>query len=192
MAYSIGQALTKPGNDSVSARLAEWARDHHAGALVNLFERAAYQPPKVADSLHLSSPLLSRPRPPPRRRPVALPAPLVPIASPALPGEGAWHVLDTLHGQPALAEAYLRPDAAHTSYTSMVAWLNPALVQARWHPGTTEPGPGPWPTRTDLTGSDRTNLLAAFNSAFRLQDARGGRTPMATPGAGCGPAPPRW
>ena len=44
---SVGQALTKPGNDTVAERLAEWARDHHGGALVNLFERASYRPPKV-------------------------------------------------------------------------------------------------------------------------------------------------
>jgi hypothetical protein len=33
---SISLALTAPGTDSVSARLAIWARDHRAGALVNL------------------------------------------------------------------------------------------------------------------------------------------------------------
>ena len=56
----------------------------------------------------------------------------------------------------------------------MVAWLNPNLIRAVWHPGTTEPGGGSWPGRTYLAGSDRTNLVAAFNSAFRLSDARGG------------------
>lgn len=175
LGVSIGRALTRPGNDSTAARLAEWARDHHAGALVNLFERATYQPPKVGGRPPPTSPLLSSPTTPePPTATSDLPGPLQPIASPGLPGEGAWHVLDSVRGRPALAIAYLRPDAAHTSYTSMVAWLNPDLVRARWHPGTTEPGPGPWPTHPDLVGADRTDLIAAFNSAFRLQDARGG------------------
>ena len=30
--YSVGGALTRPGNDSVSQRVAEWARDHHLGS----------------------------------------------------------------------------------------------------------------------------------------------------------------
>jgi hypothetical protein len=172
---SIGQALTRPGNDTVAERLAEWARDHHGGAVVNLLERASYHPPKVGGRPPPSSPLLSSPgvsAAPTQER--GLPAPLQPIAAPPLPGEGAWRVLAERHGRPALAVTYLRPDAAHTSYTSMVAWINPDLVQARWHPGTSEPGGGPWPARPDLVGADRSNLLAAFNSAFRLQDARGG------------------
>src|SRR5206468_7456529 len=44
---SISLALTAPGTDAVSARLAIWARDHRAGGLVNLGERLAYKPPKV-------------------------------------------------------------------------------------------------------------------------------------------------
>jgi hypothetical protein len=73
-----------------------------------------------------------------------------------------------------MAVAYLRPDATHTSYTSMVAWMDPDLVRAVWHPGTSQPGHGPWPTAPYLAGAARTGLLAAFNSAFRLQDSRGG------------------
>ena len=96
------------------------------------------------------------------------------VASPALPGEGRWRVLATRHGHPALAVAYERPDASHTSYTSMVAWINPQELRAVWHPGATEPGGSHWPTKDVLAGADRHGLVAAFNSAFRLKDSHGG------------------
>jgi hypothetical protein len=174
---SLTMALTRPGTDTTAERLAEWARDHHGGALVNLFERATYQPPRVGGSPPRTSPLLTPVAPTQTQTPAllaTLPQPIQPIATPPLRGEGQWRVLDSWHGRPALAIAYLRPDNRHTSYTSMVAWLNPDLVQARWHPGTSEPGGGPWRTRPQLAGSDRTDLLAAFNSAFRVHDAHGG------------------
>jgi hypothetical protein len=175
VAWSLTGALTRPGNDTTAERIAEWARDHHAGALVTWLERKTYQPPKVGGAPPPSSPLSGRSE---ASAPVVtlngLPAPVPAATSPALPGEGAWRVLATQHGRPALAVAYVRPDATHTSYTSMVAWINPLETRAVWHPGSTEPGGGHWPTKPDLTGSDRNRLLAAFNSAFRLKDSRGG------------------
>jgi hypothetical protein len=46
-AWSMGSALTAPGTDSVSSRVAEWARNHYLGPLVTLGEWITYQPPKV-------------------------------------------------------------------------------------------------------------------------------------------------
>lgn len=173
--WSLTGALTRPGNDSTAARIAEWARDHHAGALVTWLERKTYQAPKVGGAPPPSSPLVSgNAAGVPALLLNGLPAPVTPVATPALPGEGAWHVLDTQHGHPALAVAYLRPDAVHTSYTAMVAWINPLETRAVWHPGATEPGGSHWPTSSKLVGADRHQLLAAFNSAFRLKDSKGG------------------
>ena len=45
--WSVGQAMTAPGNGSVSTRLAEWARDHYLGPVVTLGEWLTYQAPKV-------------------------------------------------------------------------------------------------------------------------------------------------
>ena len=175
--WSLAGALTRPGTDSTAARVAEWARDHHAGALVTWMERKTYRQPKVGGAPPPTSPL-SAGRPPRRSRQrsscTASRRPSHRSRRPRSPGEGQWRVLDVRHRHPALAVAYLRPDAKHTSYTAMVAWINPLETRAVWHPGSTEPGHGPWPTRTSLTGSDRTRLAAAFNSAFRLKDSKGG------------------
>lgn len=44
------------------------------------------------------------------------PTPIVPLASPAIPGEGRWSRAGRLvGGTPAVYEATLRPDAVHTS-----------------------------------------------------------------------------
>ncbi len=171
--WSLTGALTAPGTDSVAARVAEWGRDHHAAWLVTWLEKRTYQAPKVGGAPAATSPLVHTE--PPSTRPAArLPAPVVPPAAPPLPGEGAWHVLATAAGAPAIAAAYVRPDAAHTSYTAGLVWINSAVVRAVFHPGSQQPGGGPWPATPLLTRADHTGLLAAFNSAFRLRDARGG------------------
>ena len=41
--FSVGQALTAPGNTNTSTRLAEWARDHYLGPVVTFGEWVSYQ-----------------------------------------------------------------------------------------------------------------------------------------------------
>jgi hypothetical protein len=91
-----------------------------------------------------------------------------------LPGEGRWHVLEVVDGLPAVQVAYVRPDPIHTSYTAAIVRIDQRFVRAVYHPGTQDPGGGPWPVRPDLTGHDRVGLLAAFNAAFAMRDSRGG------------------
>ena len=168
---SVGHALTAPGTDSTKARLAEWARGHGLSRLVDRLEQAAYTPPAVGGTPDPGSPLRADPVPAPA--PAALTA-VVPPVAPTLPGEGAWRTVATVHGQPALRETFLRPDATHTGYTAGVAWLDPTLVRFVLHPGTQEPGHGPWPVPSSIAAADRAQLLAAFNGGFRLDAARGG------------------
>jgi hypothetical protein len=178
VAWSIGHALTAAGHDSTSARLAEWARGHHAGFIVNWAEQISYSlnPPKVGGTPPPTSPLVTGGAPTvgtTHGRDV-VPAAIQPIASPALPGEGKWHILSTVHGQPAILGAYLRPDAVHTSYTAGVVWMNPHLVRWELHPGVDVPGGSHWSAPPSLPASQRSGLLAAFNSGFVLGDSHGG------------------
>jgi prepilin-type processing-associated H-X9-DG protein len=96
------------------------------------------------------------------------------VVSPALPNEGVWQTLAKVHGLPAMRAAYLRPDTRHTSYTSAIVRMDQHLLSTIYHPGTDQPGGGPWKLPSDLSGPRRVNLLAAYNSAFRLGDANGG------------------
>src|ERR1035437_9284926 len=136
LAWSIGGALTAPGTDPTSARLAEWARVHGPGW-------------GVRD--------------------------LVPAqAQPSLPGEGAWQSLVSLHGQPAIRAAFLRPDSQHTSYLVGVTWLNQNLVKMVLHPGYQVPGTSGLSETSQVSAAQRDSLLATFNSGFTMVDANGG------------------
>lgn len=95
------------------------------------------------------------------------------MVTPALADEGQWRVLASVSGRPALQAAFVRPDASHTSYLAGIAYLDPSLVRFELHPGTQEPGHGPWELTPSLP-ADRKGLLGAFNSGFRLAEAQGG------------------
>jgi hypothetical protein len=175
---SVAHALTAPGTDGLAARLAEWGRGHGLSSVIDQLERASYRAPKVGGRPPVTSPLAAgapaRPVIARHRLPMSALPPVAPLASPALPGEGRWHVLDTVGGRPALQEAFLRPDAVHTSYTAGVVWMDTSLLRFVLHPGTQEPGGRSWPQTPQVSAQERPWLLAAFNGGFRLDAARGG------------------
>jgi hypothetical protein len=184
LTWSVGGALIAPGTDTTSAKLAEWARFNGLGWVVDELEQIQYQldPPKVGGSLAGGIPQVSAPRPTPtvhagsaRKKPsLDVLAPIPPQARPALPEEGVWQTLVSLHGQPAIRAAFLRPDAQHTSYLVGVAWLNQKLVKMVLHPGFSVPGGSGWSQPSYVPSSRRDSLLATFNSGFTMQDNNGG------------------
>jgi Phosphodiester glycosidase len=180
-AWSVGGALTAPGTDTTSARLAEWARFNGLGWAVSALESAQYamNPPKVGGALAGGIPRVGRSRPAAVSRAtpssyLSAPATIRSQAQPSLPGEGAWQSLVSVHGQPAIRAAFLRPDAQHTSYLVGVAWLNQKLVKMVLHPGYQVPGGSGWSQPSQVPPSQRDGLLATFNSGFTMNDANGG------------------
>ena len=114
-AWSIGGALTAPGTDSTSARLAEWTRSNGLSWAVSGLEQAQYKmnPPKVGGSLAGGIPRIAPSRPAPNQptRPasyLAPPATTPSQAQPPLPGEGSWQTLVNVHGELAIRAAFLR------------------------------------------------------------------------------------
>ena len=104
-----------------------------------------------------------------------LPPDVVPMASPPLPGEGHWQPAgDPVGGLPAVEVTYLRPDALHTSLVAGVAWMDTRLLRAELIPGLQVPGHGPWASGSQVPASERVDLLAAFNSGFRMSGSHGG------------------
>src|SRR5437899_7127186 len=104
LGWSVGRALTYPGKDSSTARLAEWARDHELGFVVNQLEDWQYQlnPPKVggtlsADALAQMNATAPAAGSAPAQAAAAplIPshAPMRPLVSPGLPGEGVYRTL---------------------------------------------------------------------------------------------------
>src|SRR5437588_81623 len=135
---SYGHALAAPGSDSVGARSVEWVRQHGGSSLVNWIERQWYshhQPPKGGSpklgAIPAPAPTATAPPPVPAGRHRAVvpphlqpPAPIVPLASPPLAGEGSWHPAGSpVQGLPAVYTTSLRPDPVHTSLVTGVAWM---------------------------------------------------------------------
>ncbi|HWD08746.1 MAG TPA: hypothetical protein VHA57_06590 [Actinomycetota bacterium] len=191
-AWSYLQAVTAPGGGALSARSADWVRQMGGANLVAWFENVWYShhPPPVGGrpsdlnggKLQVrgtaTQPSAPSTTPSPTASPLSplpQPDPVVAIAQPPLPGEGAWQPIGPLvQGTPALYEAELRPDTVHTSLTAALVWIDPQLVSFQLVAGSLEPGGAGWQYQAPLPAAELTQLAATFNSGFRLPDARGG------------------
>jgi hypothetical protein len=182
LAISLGSALTNPTyGSSLSARFAEWARQNGGGSIVNSIENYWYthHPPKVGGTVPHGAIVVhgSTPTTIPATAPPHLPAPtnIVPLASPALPGEGVWSAVGRpVGGVPAVYTTQLRPDAIHTSYVVGVAWMDMPLLHATLYSGSQIPGGGPFVHSAPVTPTAATTLVSAFNAGFLMASANGG------------------
>jgi hypothetical protein len=192
-AWSYTKAVTAPGNVPLGVRSVEWVRDHHGRWLVNDIESFWYNHHKPkkggvpqqslalpADTAAVAPPVAATPASPATTVPAGpahlpAPAPLVPILSPALPNEGQWQPLGQLvDGVPTMHATEIRPDRVYSSVVATVAWMDPTLVRAVLYAGVQEPGGSGWQYKAPVAAADRPNLLAAFNSGFKLADSQGG------------------
>ncbi|OON82856.1 phosphodiester glycosidase family protein [Streptomyces tsukubensis] len=179
LGWSVGEALTYPGQDSTAARLAGWAREHRLGVVVDQLENAKYSmdPPRLGGALPQKD--LARMRatahPAPEHSDIRPHAPLQPLVTPALEGEGVWRVLASAHGRPLVQGTYVRPDSDHTSYQAAVAWISGKHTRFQLHPGLREPGEE-FATPPNIPEGARTGLLATWNGGFKITDggSRGG------------------
>ena len=181
--WSYMRALTAPGNDATVIRTTEWVKNHHFTWAINDIERYWYkhhQPKKGgAPTGALGSTLQpatgSHTTAPPEIPHLPMPPPIPPFVSNPTAGEGQWKPLgDPVKGVPAMYAAFLRPDAVHTSLVTGVAWMDPLLIKAVGYAGVQEPGGGPWQHEAPIAQNVRPDLLAAFNSGFKMRDSRGG------------------
>jgi len=177
--FSVGQALAAPGGGSVSTKLAEWARDHYLGPVVTFGEWISYNPPKAGGTpgFSLTAPGSAAPAKDykhTRGFVPNIPQKLTSPAGKALPGEGAWRVLETVKGYPAIFGTFLRPSAVYTSYVAGIVSMDQRLVKFQLRPGVEDPGPGHWKAATWLPPGTRKGLLATFNGGFKLDSAGGG------------------
>jgi hypothetical protein len=96
----------------------------------------------------------------------ASPAPISPLVSPALAGEGLWQPAGA-----ALARGYgvyvTQLRATSGAPPSGIAWIDTAATRLVLYAGTGEPS-GVWPQQGLVTATSTPALLAAFNSGFRI------------------------
>jgi len=179
---TLYQALHNPSYGvSAMARGAEWGRNEGLGGLVTWFENIynSLNGAKVGGAPSKNA-FGSGGTGSTKTAAGALPVPariISPAAHPAA-DEGVWHPVAryTAGGVPAVYEAFVRPDAVHTSYVVGVAWMDTKLLRATLYSGSQIPGTMGLPYRhtAPVTAVDSRSLVAAFNAGFRMQDAQGG------------------
>lgn len=169
--WSVGTAVLAPGTDPLSAKLAEWGRNHYLGFVVTTLENAQYNisKPKIGGTLDSSaSKALAQ-------NAISYAMRVESLVVPALPGEGDLKTVYKVNGAPAIQVGFLRPDAQHTSYLAGIAIMQGSLLKFVEHPGFSEPGNVAKLKSSDhLQGSDLVGLAATFNSAFKIKDSLGG------------------
>ena len=155
-------------------RSSTWAENtwysHHPPPVGGKPPKGAIPPSRDHGATHNARTSSACPGPPPRTRRPSRPSPARRCA-----GEGQWHPAGRLvDGLPAVYEAYLRPDAVHTSVVAGVAWMDTKLLSATLYSGSTIPGGGPWPTPRPVSARAAGTLVAAFNAGFLMSNAKGG------------------
>ena len=179
--WSYFSAITAPGTESLQAKTVEWVRSHGGSGIVRWVENEWYshhQPPKggrpnVAVATHQATSFSSA-----NYANVAhLPPPstLHPIVPGPVDGEGQWTPVGRLvGGVPAVYSTYLRPDPVHTSLLTGVAWMDTKLLKATLFSGTDVPGVPGFKDVAPPSAEQADQLVAQFNSGFRMQDSDGG------------------
>ena len=176
--WSVSRAISAPTNDPLSAKVAEWARDHGLGSVVTGLEAVQYRlnPPKIGGAPKIQ--LLKAQASSATQATTAgidLRKSIPSIVSPKLAGEGSFKAVATSHDLPIVQVAYLRPDSLHTSYLSAVVWMSGEHIRLEQHPGALDPGQlDLWSTKNSLSKSVGSGLVAAFNGGFKIKDSGGG------------------
>jgi hypothetical protein len=180
-AISIAMMLTKPSTDPVSARVANWMRDHGIGFVVTGVEWVEYQlnPPTIGgdpDQDIIDGQVDNSPTPSESStEPVTLRQPMPTQVTPALKGEGIFKTKVEVDGVPVIQVAYVRPDKEHTSYLAGVVWMSGKHVSFEQHPGTDDPGQlERWSTGIQAPKNEASGMIATFNGGFKVADSQGG------------------
>jgi hypothetical protein len=153
----------------------EWLREHGAAWLVSDVERIYYSlnAPKTGGPPLKSLPTVGAHG----GASVASYAPpaIAPVIAPALPGEGHWRPTGPLvNGVAPVLVTTFRSDPNYPQMVAGVAWIDSARTTLQLYPGRYEPPGGSSRGPMEVPPQLRNQLLATFNSGFRLEDSGGG------------------
>ena len=182
---SYADALTQQSSTSLGIRTVEWLRDNGARGLVNYVENVYYSlnaPPKGGPRLRTLPKLAGAAGPVGAIRHPGIvahfePPPIKPLATPALPGEGVWRSTFAGGGAhpPVLITSFRSDPVNYPQTVAGVAWIDHtrtsvSLIPGRLEPAVSLPARGPMEVPVDM----RSQLVATFNSGFKLTDSGGG------------------
>ncbi|MBL7260231.1 hypothetical protein [Paractinoplanes lichenicola] len=172
---SYARALTAPGSATLGMRTVDWIRAHGGNPVINAIENWYYtrhQPSTGApDPASLPQVTVTK------KAPDSAPPPRLPTLPgvPALPGESVWTPGRTdANGRPLIYTSYLRPDPQHQSVVAGVAWMRAGGSTAHLVAGTVQPGGPAWAGNAAVPWQDVPQLVATFNSGFKMADIHGG------------------
>ncbi|MGU3293231.1 hypothetical protein [Williamsia sp. M5A3_1d] len=167
---SFGRAMLAPGYASPADKTSAWLRDHGAGSIVDHIENWYYtrHSPSTtpADSAQLATG-------------VAASAAAIPLTSLPVPagagGAPRWRATCTSSdGTPVVYTSAFEPDRAHPSIVTGVAVINSRATATHLMTGTTQPRSAMNTSAAQVPATDRSLLVAVFNSGFRFGDITGG------------------
>src|SRR5579863_6827000 len=180
LAATLFFALLNPSyGASLSTRASQWGRQHGLASVVSWAANEAYHwdlPKKGGTPPAGSFGTGALTKTYTAKLVLAPPPDMVSPARHPLPGEGVWHVAarTTANGIPTTYEAFVRPDAVHTSYVVGVVWMDTNLLTALLYSGSQIPGGGPFWHSAPISAIRSKTLVSAFNAGFLMQNADGG------------------
>ena len=175
------RAVTRPSNSSLGINTVEWLRDNGARGLVNRIENFYYslnQPATGGPGLHALPSQPGSALAQIKRHTVHFYRPhrIPPVIRPALAGEGVWRATFAGGGaRPPVLITSFRPDPNYPQLVAGVAWIDHTRTSTWLYPGRLEPDVS-LPDRgpTEVPQARRGQLVATFNSGFKLADSGGG------------------
>jgi hypothetical protein len=173
---SFFSALTSASNTPLTVRAVEWLRDNGAAGLVASIERLYYtwNAPSTGGPALKVLPSVGKGTAGQSAINGYRPAPITPVITPALPGEGIWRGTGPLvRGAPPVLVTTFRPDPSYPQMVAGVAWIDSSRTWEELYPGLTEP-PSSGNPPAEVPQRLRPQLLATFNSGFKLEDDGGG------------------
>ena len=174
---SFFTAITQPSNSSFGILSVEWLRDHGAAGIVANVESIYYSltaPSKGGPTLK-ALPKVGYGGAGAGATAEYRPARVHPLLHPALPGEGVWHATRPgLEASPPILLTTLRNQPEYPRVVAGLAWINTKRTKLALHAGRLEPSVELPRGAMDVPREIRPNLLASFNSGFKLSDSKGG------------------
>ncbi len=200
---SLGVYTAQHSADPFQQNVATWGRNHRLGFVVNRLERWLHShPPSAAPAASLAlaevdagltdatpptqpSATTAATQPPPSAAtsttmlapattvPIE-PAPIVPVISPALEGEGRWNVVAQLPGRPVVWSTSVRPLADYGSVVATAAVFDAGHLRAALFNGPEIPGGKGWNNGNHVMKAAQPSLIATFNGGFRFEHFKGG------------------
>lgn len=172
VSVSYLSSVAGPSNSSFMIRSFEWLRSSGAAAIASQIEDVYYS---------LNAPATGGPalRRIPIGRHSAAPAAvhppdIAPVIRPALPHEGVWVPSESWSPDSPVQVAQFRSDPNYPQMVAGVAWIDPSRTWISLNPGRLEPDVSLPRGPMEVAPSQRSRLLATFNSGFKLEDDGGG------------------